>query len=142
MANNKKAKKVWADLKNGKMSVNELNNVLLESASLMKELVAVIEEEIASDKECFAKSVDGLKKAMESLENIANCSAASEKVREVAAAQIYDIAMKLAELEKGRQKNSSIKFCCLTVAVMSVLLLIFKMMELFISQKGREHAMA
>ena len=106
MANNKKAKKVWADLKSGKMSVNELNNVLLESASLMKELVAVIKEEIASDKECFAKSVDGLKKAMESLENIANSGNVSDEVRKAVCVDIHEIAMKMAELQNKKQENA------------------------------------
>ena len=137
-----KAKKLWADLKAGKISVNELNKVLLESASLMKELVAVIKEEIASDNECFTKSVDVLKNAIESLENIANSGNVSDEVRKAVCADIHEIAMKIAELEKGRQKNSSSKFRCLTATLMFFLLFIFKVIELFISQKEQERAMA
>ena len=103
---NIKAKKVWADLKSGKMSVNELNKVLLESASLMKELVAVIKEEIASDNECFTKSVDVLKKAIESLENIANSGNVSDEVRKAVCVDIHEIAMKMTELQNKKQENA------------------------------------
>jgi hypothetical protein len=50
--------------------------------------------------------------------------------------------MKMAELEKGRQKNSNSKFRCLTATLMFFLLFIFKVIELFISQKEQERAMA
>lgn len=98
-------KKIWKNVKNGRISVNELEKMFLESASLMKEMVSVIKEEIASDKECYGKSVDGMKKAIESLENIAK-SSASEKVIETVSVKIYEIAMELAKLENKKQENS------------------------------------
>lgn len=98
-------KKIWENVKNGKVSVNELEKMFHESASLMKEMVSVIKEEIASDKECYGKSVDGMKKAIESLENIAK-SSASEKVIETVSVKIYEIAMELAKLENKKQENS------------------------------------
>ena len=101
----KNIKKVWKNVKNGRISVNELEKMFLESASLMKEMVSVIKEEIASDKECYGKSVDGMKKAIESLENIAK-SSASEKVIETVSVKIYEIAMELAKLENNKQENS------------------------------------